>query len=442
MTSEEQLAGELQAWQQFAPDAATEQMTSEEQLAGNGSSDAASDEQQVGADDPWAQAWQQNRCMRCGGPGATGKLVILCEDCKAFLAAADGAAAAAVDPIADVAASSATPSDVSMPVAPVTVNRGTPRHPPRFSFEVANPAPKSPPPPMQVSPSPSTSESDRAALGMDTRAWKMPPEFRGPTFGAAPRTPPKATAEPAEPAEPEWSEESSPWGESAPSAAPGVKAAPPASSAPALRPLPPATPPPVAASSAPTRPAPPPPSTPPPAELLRAPTRPAPPPPADLVRAPTRPAPPPPADLVRQPTDHVVGWVARVLPELGGKNAHNFVAILRMSGINPQEDFAGALAETIPMAPGRGQAYYRVFVKEGRGWQRATHVSPHPHAQYWHGGHGTTDAGLVGILQQRQLRNFQFAGVYGLLTKDALDAAWGADAMRQVMEKVAQGPKN
>jgi len=69
--------------------AATEQMTSEEQLAGNGSSHAASDEQQVGADDPWAQAWQQNRCMRCGGPGATGKLVILCEDCKAFLAAAD-----------------------------------------------------------------------------------------------------------------------------------------------------------------------------------------------------------------------------------------------------------------------------------------------------------------------------------------------------------------
>ena len=116
--------------------------------------------------------------------------------------------------------------------------------------------------------------------------------------------------------------------------------------------------------------------------------------------------------------------------------------ILRLGGINPLEDFLGVLESVVPMAPGRGQAYYRILTKEGRGWQRASHVSAHPHAQYYHGGHGTTDAGLVGILQTRRLQAFQYAGVYGFVTKDAEHPVWGADSLRQVMEKVAMDPKN
>ena len=128
---------------------------------------------------------------------------------------------------------------------------------------------------------------------------------------------------------------------------------------------------------------------------------------------------------------------------LDGKAARNFVQVLRLGGVSdPQADFEGAMADPIYMAPTRGFGHVRIIFRTGRGWQAATHFSPHPHAKYLHGGHGTTDAGLVGILRDRAVRNFQYAGVYVFVSDYADDPRWGGDGLKQAMEKVANSNKN
>jgi len=148
-------------------------------------------------------------------------------------------------------------------------------------------------------------------------------------------------------------------------------------------------------------------------------------------------------DRVHQcPADAVAAWVNRVLPRLQGKNQHNFARILQMAWISPDQDFAGVVEIPYSIAPKRGVHYYRIFTAENRGWQRASMFDVRPGCQYYSGGHGTTDVGLLGILRDRALKPFQYPGVYGYLTEGAYDPVWGAHSFKECMEKVASGPKN
>jgi len=141
-------------------------------------------------------------------------------------------------------------------------------------------------------------------------------------------------------------------------------------------------------------------------------------------------------------TDEVAEWVMRFLPRLQGKNQHNFAKILRMARIRPDLDFAGVMESPYSIAPKRGVHYYRIFTAEGRGWQRSTAWDERPGCQYYSGGHGTTDSGLLHILRDRALKPGKFVGVYGYLTEGAFDPEWGEHYFTQCMEKVASHPKN
>ena len=198
---------------------------------------------------------------------------------------------------------------------------------------------------------------------------------------------------------------------------------------------------------------PPPPAGPPPQAAVR------PPPPADYPQQAAARPPPPPADYPLQavarppphqqvtsipaaPADLIAQWVRNCCPSMSGKQAYNLAVVLRMTAINPEVDFAGVAPDPVVMASQRGQAYLRIFCREGRGWQRATHVSSHPHARFLYGGHGTTDVGLLGILAERRVKAVGYAGVYAFVAADCDDAVWGFSTLRSTMEKVAESNKN
>ena len=125
---------------------------------------------------------------------------------------------------------------------------------------------------------------------------------------------------------------------------------------------------------------------------------------------------------------------------LQGKQRHNFAQVLRLADIQPELDLH-VVPGVVQMAPLKGGYYIRCVFTELRGWQRATHISNHMYAQFLNGGHATKDEGLVGILRDREIKKGGYAGVYGLMTPHGHDAQ-GAAYLRDVMEKVANSPKN
>jgi len=136
-------------------------------------------------------------------------------------------------------------------------------------------------------------------------------------------------------------------------------------------------------------------------------------------------------------------WVARMCPALVGKNASNFANVLRLARIDPELDIQGCSADPVIMAPWYGQAYVRIFWAEERGWQRPTAWCTHPWAKPLHGGHGTTEAGLGGILRDRALRRVNHEGVYAYMTDQVTGPnSDSAEWLRTTMEKAANSPKN
>ena len=138
--------------------------------------------------------------------------------------------------------------------------------------------------------------------------------------------------------------------------------------------------------------------------------------------------------------DAISRWVSAQCPQLQGKQRHNFAQVLRLADIQPELDLH-VVPGVVQMAPLKGGYYIRCVFREQRGWQRATHISNHMYAQFLNGGRATKDEGLVGILRDREIKKGGYAGVYGLMTPHGHDVQ-GAAYLRDVMEKVANSPKN
>ncbi len=109
--------------------------------------------------------------------------------------------------------------------------------------------------------------------------------------------------------------------------------------------------------------------------------------------------------------DGISRWVSAHCPQLQGKQRHNFVQVLRLGVLDPELDLH-VVPGVVQMAATRGAYYIRFVFREHRGWQRASHTSTHPYAQFLNGGHATKDEGLVGILRDRKVKQGGYAGVY------------------------------
>ena len=130
--------------------------------------------------------------------------------------------------------------------------------------------------------------------------------------------------------------------------------------------------------------------------------------------------------------DAITAWCGDVMPQLEGKQRHNFCQLLRLSGIEPALDVASV--EHVILAKG---PYLRLTWSEGRGWQRASLFDHSKDASVLRGGHGTTAVGTAHILRTKFVSRMGFAGVYGLMTPE-----YGDEWLNFTINKVAEGGKN
>ena len=146
--------------------------------------------------------------------------------------------------------------------------------------------------------------------------------------------------------------------------------------------------------------------------------------------------------LVNQalPTDRREQWVRDNLPCMDRKNQANLYRLIAWASLDPLVDFAGTPRFERDLTVNKAddlRSFYRLQLADGR-WQRATATDLHCQAMMIRGGHGTSATGILGILRDRQVKAFDFPGVYGQFTIHGTDRA----EVRRAIERVAGHTKN